>query len=58
MTKEEVKENLIKNMSLFEHILKTNPAAAEGIVNSEWKYLNSDYGKKHKFAEIPIEEVD
>ena len=58
MTREEVKKHMIENMSIFEQILKKNPYAAECMVDSEWKYQNSEYGKNHKYAEIPIEEVD
>jgi hypothetical protein len=58
MTREEVKKHLIENMSIFDRILENNPPAAEHIIDWEWKYQNSEYGKNHKYAEIPIEEVD
>ena len=58
MTKEEVKEYLTINSPSFQRALIDNIPFAEHCVESEWKYQNSEYGKNHKYAEIPIEEVD
>jgi hypothetical protein len=58
MTKEEVKEYLTINSPSFQKALIDNIPSIEPRVESEWKYLNSEYGKNHRYAEIPIEEVD
>jgi hypothetical protein len=58
MTREEVKEDLTKNSPLFQKALKGNVLFSEHMIDSEFEYLNSEYGKKHKYPEIPISEVD
>jgi len=49
---------MTENSPSFERALKDNIPFAEYCLESEWKYLNSEYGKNHKYPEIPIEEVD
>ena len=58
MTREELKKYMTENNPSFERALKDNIPFAEHYLESEWKYLNSEYGKNHKYPEIPIEEVD
>lgn len=58
MTREEVKKYLTENSPSFQNALKNNIPFAEHLIDSELEYYNSEYGKKHKYPEIPIEEVD
>lgn len=59
MTKEEVIEFLKENSSSFKSAF--NDPKRKGYVDfrveNEMKYLNSEYGKKHLYPEIPIDEV-
>jgi hypothetical protein len=60
MTKEEVIEYLKDTNASFRRALNdpSRQKFIDGIIASEMKYLNSDYGKKHLYPEIPIDEVD
>jgi hypothetical protein len=62
MTKEEAKQYLIENSTIVKRAIESSDpnrkAFVEHAIQWEMDYQNSEYGKNHKYPEIPIDEVD